>query len=103
MTMAYFKSRLPAPKGYEMLVDALPPRKRKAPHAPHPRRPNAQNLNTVGDKFKLLNFPHLNMHLTLGNIYSTASLVKRCHGDIERLTALRRRLKDPSIFQLVQD
>merc|ERR1712226_611410 len=92
-TMGYFKRKLPVPQGYERLGEQLPPRKRKALDAPHPEKPKAKNLNTLGDKFKLLNFPHLHMGLTVGNIYSTASLVKKCRGDRGRLAALLVLLK----------
>jgi len=112
-SMKHFQQKLNQPNGCTALtakLSASRSAKRKAycvgkvasPPPPLKER-KVEKLNTEGDKFKLLGFPHLDMHLTLGNIYSTGNLVKRCHGNIERLTALRRKLRDRRIFQPVSD
>ena len=62
-----------------------------------------EKLNTEGKNYKLLNFPHLNLNLTVGEVYSMGVLVKRCHGTGDTITALRKRLQDRTVFQLVSD
>jgi hypothetical protein len=100
--MAYFKKKLPTPQGYEAPVE-LEAASSKCKSRKRKREGTVETLNTVGGRFKLLDFPHLHMHLKLGETYSTASLVRRCHGDSGKLTALRRQLHYKRIFQLVED
>jgi hypothetical protein len=58
---------------------------------------------STGEKYKLVDFPHLALALQLNAIYSTGTLVKRCKGNLLMLTALRRKLQDPNIFEPVHE
>jgi hypothetical protein len=104
-SMAYFKEKLPVPKGYGALVGSAAlcssrGQKRKAEtYAERLQKRKAETEVGAGAMYKLLDYPHLNLNLTPGNVYSTASLVKRCHGDVGKLTALRRKLQDSTVFQ----
>lgn len=75
-SMAYFKKKLPTPQGYEAPVE-LEAASSKCKSRKRKREGTVETLNTVGGRFKLLDFPHLHMHLKLGETYSTASLVRR--------------------------
>jgi len=48
--------------------------------------------------FKVLKLPHLGLNLSVGKSYTAKELEKRCKGDKKRLSELREKLKDPSIF-----
>eukprot|EP00928_Gymnodinium_smaydae_P032155 TRINITY_DN23361_c0_g2_i1.p1 TRINITY_DN23361_c0_g2~~TRINITY_DN23361_c0_g2_i1.p1 ORF type:complete len:601 (-),score=124.85 TRINITY_DN23361_c0_g2_i1:158-1870(-) len=54
-------------------------------------------------RYKVLQFPHLHLKLDVGAVYTMESLVKRCRGDLEKATALRRKLADTTTFEEVLD
>jgi len=54
-------------------------------------------------RYRLLRHPHLALGLKLQNIYTQGALVKRCKGDLSKLTAMRRKLADPATFEPLDD
>eukprot|EP00403_Amphidinium_massartii_P008656 CAMPEP_0178413110 /NCGR_PEP_ID=MMETSP0689_2-20121128/22360_1 /TAXON_ID=160604 /ORGANISM="Amphidinium massartii, Strain CS-259" /LENGTH=539 /DNA_ID=CAMNT_0020034375 /DNA_START=34 /DNA_END=1650 /DNA_ORIENTATION=- len=68
-------------------------KKPSAPQLPY-RKPSAALV-----KYKVVDWPHLALKLTMGHVYSNIALIRRCKGDRKKIEALRTRLKDPAVFK----
>ena len=57
------------------------------------------------EAFKVLNFPHLNLGLKIGEVYTKAELKRRCNRFPDkdwRINELERKLNDHSIFTKIK-
>jgi len=109
-SMARFQELLHKPRGYSSALrqnaarTAVRCQRKRKREETAPKEPPAKEAATkakAGQMFQLLRFPHLGLELTLERTYSMPILVKKCKGDRGKLTALRRKLKDPKTFRPV--
>jgi len=109
---------LPKPRGYKRPSAADGPRLAKRPRArssagvapaPSAAPTGSPGLAAAGakqagaKKYRIVDFPHLGLKLTIQRVYTSKALMAKCRGDRAKLAALRIKLKDPSVFQLVED
>jgi len=105
-SLSYFQDMTGRPQGYMPNISNEPTlpdqmcRKRPAAMVEGAAQdtviPNAKGAQ--GKRYKVMQHPHLHLNLQLQKVYTSEDLVKRCHGDLSKITALRRKLTDESIF-----